>query len=61
MKTIDFFGDTDEAQIVVVGTSDLTLANTGIDPLLPIGTTQITGLVRLDDPEMILSEGFERL
>lgn len=61
MKTIDLFGDTDEAQTVVTGTSDLTVADTGSDPLLPIGSMQIIGLACLNGHEMILGDGFERL
>ena len=61
MKTIDLFGDTDEAQTVFTGTSDLTVADTGSDPLLPIGRMQIIGLACLNDHEMIFSDGFESL
>lgn len=58
-KTIDFFGDADDARAVVVGSNDLTLAGTVIDPLLPTFTSQLTGLARLVDVEMIFSDGFE--
>ena len=61
IKTIDFFGDADQAQAVVVGTSELTLVGTAVDPLLRSATEKIAGLARLNDFEVIFSDGFESL
>jgi len=56
---IDFFGSADEAQAVVAGANDLTLVGTVIDPMLPNFLSQLTGLVRLRDTEMLFKDGFE--
>lgn len=58
-KTIDFLGSVDEAHAVVVGSNHLTLVGTVRDPLLPSFLSQLTGLARLSDVEVLFSNGFE--
>ena len=58
-KTFDFLGSVDEARAVVAGSSDLTLVGTVIDPMLPSFLSQLTGLARLSDGEILFADGFE--
>lgn len=58
-KTIDFFGGADEARAVVAGSNILTLVGTVTDPLQPTFLTQLTGLARLSDVEILFVDGFE--
>ncbi len=56
---VDFLGSSDEARAVVAGSSDLTLVGTVVDALLPNFLSQLTGLARLSDVEIVFSDGFE--
>jgi len=58
-KTFDFFGNVDESHAVVAGSSELTLVGTVIDPMLPNFLSQLTGLARLSDGEILFVDGFE--
>jgi len=54
----DFFGADDDARAVAVDGSSLTLLGTVFDPVLG---SQLAGLGRLKDPELIFNDGFEGL
>jgi len=57
--SIDFFGNADEACALVDGASDLTLVGTITDPMQPTFLSQLTGLARLSDAEILFVDGFE--
>jgi len=57
--SIDFFGNADEACALVDGASDLTLVGTVTDPMQPNFISQLTGLARLSDAEILFVDGFE--
>lgn len=58
-RTVDFLGSADEACAIVADAGDLTLVGTVIDPLLPSFISQLTGLARLNDAEVLFMDSFE--